>query len=129
MSELVLTARDGRVLRLTLNRAGARNALSEGLMAALQAALDAAKADDSRVVVLAADGPAFSSGHDLKEMTAYRAQPDKGAEAFAALFAHFAPRVKAFMIPPSDGATVPPMSAEDLKERRCKGGRRPAAVE
>jgi enoyl-CoA hydratase/carnithine racemase len=84
---LVLSARDGHVLRLTLNRAGARNALSEGLMAALQAALDAAKADDSRVVVLAAEGPAFSSGHDLKEMTAHRKSADDGQAAFARIFA------------------------------------------
>jgi enoyl-CoA hydratase/carnithine racemase len=88
MSEtLVLSAREGHVLRLTLNRPAARNALSEGLMAALQAALDAAKDDGSRVIVLAAEGPAFSSGHDLKEMTAHRAAPDKGRDAFARIFA------------------------------------------
>jgi enoyl-CoA hydratase/carnithine racemase len=85
---LVLTARDGPVLRLTLNRAGARNALSEGLMAGLQAALDEAAADNTvRVIVIAADGPAFSSGHDLKEMTAHRKSADGGKAAFAALFA------------------------------------------
>jgi enoyl-CoA hydratase/carnithine racemase len=84
---LVLAARDGFALKLTLNRAAARNALSEGLMAALQAALDAAAKDDSRVIVLAADGPAFCSGHDLKEMTAHRAAADGGKAAFAAVFA------------------------------------------
>ncbi len=85
---LVLAAPSGAVLRLTLNRAQARNALSQGLMAALQDALDAAAADKSvRVVVIAADGPAFSSGHDLKEMTAHRADADKGKAFFAALFA------------------------------------------
>jgi hypothetical protein len=36
-------------------------------------------------------------------------------------------RVKAFIVPPSAEGTMPAMSAEDLKERRCKGGRRPAA--
>jgi enoyl-CoA hydratase/carnithine racemase len=56
-------------------------------MAALQEALDAAAADKSvRAIVIAADGPAFSSGHDLKEMTAHRADADKGRAAFAALF-------------------------------------------
>jgi enoyl-CoA hydratase/carnithine racemase len=85
---LVLSAREGAVLTLTLNRAGARNALSAGLMGALQSALDAAAADKSaRVIVLAADGPAFSSGHDLKEMTAHRKDADNGRAAFAALFA------------------------------------------
>ena len=85
---LVLTKKDGALLRLTLNRAAARNALSEGLMAALQAGLDDAVNDKSvRVIVLGANGTAFSSGHDLKEMTTRRADPDKGKAAFSALFA------------------------------------------
>jgi len=85
---LILSSQDGAVLRLTLNRPSARNALSEGLMGALQDALDSTAADKSvRVVVIAADGPAFSSGHDLKEMTAHRKDADKGKAAFAALFA------------------------------------------
>ena len=85
---LILSARDGAVLRLTLNNHTARNALSADLMRALQTSLDeAAAARDVRVIILAANGPVFSSGHDLKEMTALRAQPDKGAAAFAALFA------------------------------------------
>jgi enoyl-CoA hydratase/carnithine racemase len=85
---LVLAARDNHVLKLTLNRANARNALSTGLMGALQFALDdAAKAADVRVIILAANGPAFSSGHDLKEMTAQRSQADKGRAAFAGVFA------------------------------------------
>jgi len=84
---LVLSSRDSHVLRLTLNRPGARNALSEGLMAALQNALDAAAKDDSRVIVLSAEGPAFCSGHDLKEMTAHRKEADAGKAAFAAIFA------------------------------------------
>ena len=85
---LVLMAREGAVLRLTLNRGGARNALSEGMMAALQAELDLdAHNSGSRVIVLAADGPAFCAGHDLKEMTAHRADADKGAAYFTSLFA------------------------------------------
>jgi enoyl-CoA hydratase/carnithine racemase len=85
---LVLAKQDGAILRLTLNRASARNALSEGLMAALQSALDEAANDKtSRIIVLGAAGPAFSAGHDLKEMTARRADADKGKAAFAALFA------------------------------------------
>ena len=81
----------GAVLRLVLNRPRARNALSVGLMAALQNALDEAAANNqARVIVLAANGPVFSSGHDLKEMTERRQAPDRGAAAFAALFAQCA---------------------------------------
>ena len=87
MSGLVIAARDGGVLRLTLNDPASRNSLSEVMMAELQAALDAAAAEPSvRVIVLAATGPAFSSGHNLKEITARRADADKGAAYFASLF-------------------------------------------
>jgi enoyl-CoA hydratase/carnithine racemase len=84
---LLLSAHAGGVLRLVLNRPAARNALSSELLAALQAALDGAAADNAtRVIVLAAEGPVFSSGHDLKEMAAHRADGDKGREAYAGLF-------------------------------------------
>lgn len=84
---LILMAREGHVLRISLNRPQARNALSSALMGALAGELEAAAADSSvRVVILAAEGNVFSSGHDLKEMNARRAEGDKGAAAFAALF-------------------------------------------
>lgn len=77
--------RDG-VATLTLNRPQARNALSVGLMAALQAELDAIHETASvRAVVLAGAGPAFCAGHDLREM---RANPSR--EAYEALFAQCA---------------------------------------
>lgn len=64
---------DHGVVTLTLNRPAAFNALSEGLLEALQAALDRVAADaGARVVVIAARGRAFCAGHDLKEM---RAEP------------------------------------------------------
>ena len=71
---LVLNTRDARgVVTLTLNRPQAFNSLSQGLLAALQAELDALQHDaTARVVVLAASGKAFCAGHDLKEM---RAEP------------------------------------------------------
>jgi len=71
---LVLNSRDARgVVTLTLNRPQAFNALSQGLLAALQAELDGLHDDTgARVVVLAASGKAFCAGHDLKEM---RAEP------------------------------------------------------
>lgn len=71
---LVRRSRDARgAVTLTLNRPQAYNALSEALLAALQAELDAIAADETaRVVVLAGEGKAFCAGHDLREM---RAQP------------------------------------------------------
>jgi enoyl-CoA hydratase/carnithine racemase len=79
MSEqpLVLNTRDGRgVITLTLNRPQAFNALSEGMLEALQRELDRLAADASaRVVVIASAGKAFCAGHDLKEM---RAEPSLG---------------------------------------------------
>ena len=75
------------VLRLTLNRPSARNALSSGLMRVLLEALEHAAADSAvRVIVLAANGPVFSAGHDLREMTQARADRDRGKETFATLF-------------------------------------------
>ena len=84
--DLVLVERRGAVLWLSMNRLGARNALSTAMMAALQKTIDAAAHDDSRTIVLAAEGSAFCSGHDLKEMTALRSEPDGGRAAFAAIF-------------------------------------------
>jgi enoyl-CoA hydratase/carnithine racemase len=81
---LVLRADTGEgIATLTLNRPRARNALSVGLMTALQDALEAIRADRAvKVVVIAGNGPAFCAGHDLKEM---RANP--GRQNYEALFA------------------------------------------
>ena len=75
---------DSGVLRLTLNNPARRNALSENMLATIQSALDTA-ADDTavRVIVLASNGPAFSAGHDLKELTAGRAAADAGKAYFS----------------------------------------------
>jgi enoyl-CoA hydratase/carnithine racemase len=71
---------------LTLNRPEARNSLSEALLAALTDNLAALATDKRvRVVVLAANGPAFSAGHDMKEMTARRNDPDRGRAYFKQL--------------------------------------------
>ncbi len=81
---LVLQTMDERgVVTLTLNRPQAFNALSEGLMHALQTALDGVAAnEEARVVVIRSEGRAFSAGHDLKEM---RAEPSQAY--YEALFA------------------------------------------
>ena len=85
---LVLPAKASGVLTLTLNRPESRNALSENLMKVLQLALDEAVEDrDVKVIVLAARGPAFSAGHDLKELTAHRRDADRGLGYYRATFA------------------------------------------
>ena len=67
--DLVLREQHGGVRTLTLNRPKARNALSLAMLQALHAELAEADADRSvRVVVLAGNGPAFSAGHDLREI-------------------------------------------------------------
>ena len=82
--EYVRCGRDARgVLTLTLARPQSFNALSAGMLSALQGELDAAAGDDTlRVVIIAAEGKAFSAGHDLKEM---RAEPSQAY--YEALFA------------------------------------------
>ena len=90
-TSLVLAADDAGVRTLTLNRPEARNALSMALMQALTEALAAAGADPAvKVVVLAAAGPAFCAGHDLKEM-----RSDPRREAYEAVFARCAGLMKA----------------------------------
>ncbi|HYL32807.1 MAG TPA: enoyl-CoA hydratase [Stellaceae bacterium] len=70
------------IATLTLNRPASRNALSIALMDALQGALDAIARDGTvKVVVLAANGPGFCAGHDLREM---RANP--GRQHYEAVF-------------------------------------------
>ncbi|MFG1179544.1 enoyl-CoA hydratase [Xanthobacter versatilis] len=80
---VVTTSRDGGVLTLTLARPEARNSLSEAMMAALTSALAAIAADTAvRAVVLAAEGPVYSAGHDLKEIQAHRGDADRGRAYF-----------------------------------------------
>jgi enoyl-CoA hydratase/carnithine racemase len=74
----------GSIAVLTLNRPARRNSLSEAMIGELRAALDDIRDDASvRAVVIAANGPAFSAGHDLKELTTHRGDPDRGRAYFA----------------------------------------------
>src|SRR5438445_5042548 len=83
-SPIPLCERVGSVTVLTLNRPAARNSLSEGLIAELHAALMEIHDDNSvRALVIAANGPAFSAGHDMKELTARRSDADRGRAYFA----------------------------------------------
>ncbi len=76
---LLLEERRGAVAILTLNRPEARNSLSLALLRALGDAVGRLSVDaDVRAVVIAANGPVFSAGHDLKELTAHRSDPDGG---------------------------------------------------
>jgi len=80
---VLLRERDGDVAILALNRPQARNSLSQALLIALSEAFTEIAADKSvRAVVLAAEGTAFCAGHDLKELTARRADADGGRDYF-----------------------------------------------
>jgi enoyl-CoA hydratase/carnithine racemase len=73
----------GRIAVLTLNRPDQRNVLSDAMLAALSESFAAIGGDRNvHAVVLAAEGPVFSAGHDLKEMTRHRADPDGGRSYF-----------------------------------------------
>jgi enoyl-CoA hydratase/carnithine racemase len=83
-ASLILLREDvGGVAVLTLNHPQTRNSLSEEMLETLGDAFTAIAHDKSvRVVVLAANGPAFSAGHDLKELTRHRSDDDRGRAYF-----------------------------------------------
>lgn len=75
------------IAHLRMNAPQRLNALSDGMLAALQTQIDSLKTDPSiRVVILSGAGKAFCAGHDLKEMQAGRATDDKGRAYFLDLF-------------------------------------------
>jgi enoyl-CoA hydratase/carnithine racemase len=88
-SSLILLRDDiGGVAVLTLNEPGSLNSLSEALLEALGDALTAIAHDKTvRAVVLAANGPAFSPGHNLKELDSHRGDTDGGRAYFKHIFA------------------------------------------
>jgi len=76
---------DGIAL-LSLNRPQARNTLSEAMLDALHDEFTAIATDnDVRAVIVSHNGPVFCAGHDMKEMTAHRNDPDRGFGYFKAL--------------------------------------------
>jgi len=87
-SSLILLREDiGHVAILTLNRPQTLNSLSEDMLEALGDALTAVAHDEAvRAVILAANGPAFSAGHDLKELNRRRSDEDKGHAYFKHIF-------------------------------------------
>jgi methylglutaconyl-CoA hydratase len=91
VSDLVRVVRDSGVVRISLDRPSARNALSAELAAQLTAAFDdEARRDDVRLVILAGEGPDFCAGADLNEMkesgAASRDDNLRGAKQLAAMF-------------------------------------------
>lgn len=78
--EITITREDlGAIAVLTLDRPQQRNTLSAAVLTELRAALAALAGERSvRAVILAANGAAFCAGHDLKEITTHRADPDQG---------------------------------------------------
>jgi enoyl-CoA hydratase/carnithine racemase len=92
MTDILLRHDGDGIATLTLNRPAARNALSMGLMEALDAELVAIAADRAvKVVIIAANGPAFCAGHDLREL---RTTPTRSAyEAVFALCSRLMQRI------------------------------------
>ena len=83
-SEIILREARGPVTVLTFNRPEARNSLSEEMIAAVTEAIRAiGGTEETRAIVVTGAGPAFCSGHDLKELTAHRNDPDRGRAFFA----------------------------------------------
>jgi enoyl-CoA hydratase/carnithine racemase len=77
----ILAERDGEIGILTMNRPEKRNALSLAMMRELEAALGELSSDSQiRAVVLRGEGPAFSAGHDLRELL------DRDAETYRVIF-------------------------------------------
>ncbi|TAG12202.1 MAG: enoyl-CoA hydratase [Rhodobacterales bacterium] len=88
MPDLLTRADDGGIATLTLTSPANLNALSRAMLLELDAALtDLARDDQTRVVILRAEGRNFCAGHDLKEIQGSRTAPDHGAAEIASLFA------------------------------------------
>lgn len=86
--DVLLREDRGPVATLTMNRPDSLNALSDGLLAALQAEFDRLAADRKiKAIVLRGAGRAFCAGHDLREMQGKRQAPDGGRDDFQDLFA------------------------------------------
>lgn len=86
--EILLANLAEGILRLTLNDQSRRNALSDAMLSQLSAELRSAEENGAvRVIVIAANGPAFCAGHDLKEVTAARETEDRGLSYYQQLFA------------------------------------------
>ena len=85
--DLILRADAGGIATLTLNSPASLNALSDAMLARLREVFTGLMGDPTtKVVILKGAGKAFCAGHDLKEMQAGRAAPDRGRAYFTDLF-------------------------------------------
>ncbi|HUS97898.1 MAG TPA: enoyl-CoA hydratase [Hyphomicrobiaceae bacterium] len=83
---LLIEQLDAGVVVVTMQARRGPVTLSDGMLEALQQAFDKLSAEaDARVIILAANGPAYCAGHDMKEMTARRTDADGGEAYFANL--------------------------------------------
>jgi enoyl-CoA hydratase/carnithine racemase len=84
---IILREDHDAIAMLVLNRPEARNSLSQEMIDALAAEIALLRDDNKvRALVIAANGPAFCAGHDMKQMTARRADADKGRAFFQHMF-------------------------------------------
>jgi enoyl-CoA hydratase/carnithine racemase len=84
---IVLREDHGAIAMLVLNRPEARNSLSQELIDTLTSEIALVRDDKNiRVLIIAANGPGFCAGHDMKQMTARRADSDKGRAFFQHMF-------------------------------------------
>jgi enoyl-CoA hydratase/carnithine racemase len=98
---VLLRENRGHVVILTLNRPQARNSLSEALLNALKAAIAEISANPQvYVVILTAAPPAFSAGHDIRELTAHRTDADGGRAYFEKIMALCSEVMQAIMTSP-----------------------------
>jgi len=88
INENVLLREDhGPITVLTMNRGDARNALSAELVAALREHLeDLSRSLSIKAIIIAANGPVFCAGHDIRELESHRQDGDGGKCFFARTF-------------------------------------------
>ncbi len=100
-SPLLLSRPESGIALLTLNRPGQRNALSLELINLLTRSVDGLSADKSvHAVIVAANGPAFCAGHDLKELTAARSHADHGRAFYKSTMVACADMMQAILASP-----------------------------
>jgi enoyl-CoA hydratase/carnithine racemase len=99
INEGILLRQDhGSVALLTLNRPEARNALSEELLSALQYQIDDISPSPLiRAIIIAANGPVFSSGHDIRQLESHRSDADGGEAYFEATFSQCSDLMKSIV--------------------------------
>jgi enoyl-CoA hydratase/carnithine racemase len=100
-SQPLLREDTGGIAVLVLNHPERRNSLSEAMLGALASQLEAIAGDRTvRSVVLAANGPVFCAGHDLKELTAHRSDPDGGRRYYQDIMARCSAMMQAIVTLP-----------------------------